>query len=119
MCLHDCRDRIPGHTDAAAQLPVVMDVSQVEKPEMCVLLPWLLLDSEAAGSDTSARDPELQTLTAFPSVVPVLYVPVHPPLGVQMSVQSYTGILLCWGCSTGYGLKKRDRSNFSCYHISV
>lgn len=72
LCLHDCRDRIPGPTDAAAQLPVVMGVSQVEKPEMCVLLPWLLLDSEAVGSDTTARGPELQTLTLlFPQLYPL------------------------------------------------
>ena len=54
---------ILGHTDAAAQLPVVMGASQVEKPEVCVLHTWLLLDSEAVGSDTTARAPELQTLT--------------------------------------------------------
>ena len=49
-----------------------MGVSQVEKPEMCVLLPWLLLDSEAVGSDTTARGPELQTLTLlFPQSYPL------------------------------------------------
>lgn len=55
------------------------------------------------------------TDSAFPSVIPPLCVPIHPPLGAHMSVQGYTGILLCWGCFTGYGLKRRDRSNFSPY----
>ena len=72
LFLHDCRDRILGPTDAATQLPVAMAVGQVEKPEMCVLLPRLLLGSEAMGSDTSARGPELQTLTLlFPQLYPL------------------------------------------------
>lgn len=86
--LSDCRDRVLGPTDAAAQLPVVTGASQVEKPEMCVLPPWLLLDSEAVASDTTARAPELQTLTLL---FPQLYL-----LCVFQSVQDYIGILSCW-----------------------
>ena len=112
------RDGVPGPTAVAAQLPVAAAVgegqSRVYHLPCCYHVFWgCRLSCHGQRSRTAV------TTCAVLLVLPPLFVPVHPPLDVQIS-----GILLhllCWaeapllscGCFTGYRLKGRQREHLT------
>ena len=85
VCLSGSRDRVPGPTATAAQLPVAAGTAVVRRPELCAPPPLLLLGSlKLRLSCHGQRAGITGTNSAGPSVLPLLCVSVYPPSGIQM-----------------------------------